>query len=545
MPLHFLHLGRPRAAAAAGLIAGLVSFTPSPTHAQAHDHVGTVDFQISCAPAVSMDFDRAVAMLHHMMYEQSRAMFAQIAERDPACAMAEWGVAMTMVQPLWHNPTPEDLRRGAQAIERAQALGPRTARERALVAATAALYRDPEEGGWWPRLQRWADAMAQARRDHPDDVEIGAFYALAELAAAQAADDRMAYHGRAATALLAIHERVPAHPGAIHYTIHANDVTERASQSLDVVKSYEGIAPSVPHALHMPTHIFVRLGDWPQVIEWNRKSADAALQYPVGDRISLHYPHAMDYLLYAHLQRGDDAAAGEVLRRTLAQGPYEDGFATAFHLAAMPARYAVERRAWREAAAVEVRAPAYVAWDRFSWAEALDWFARGLGAAHTGQLVAAHEAEARMAALRDHATRADERAFAQYIEIDRRILSGFIARAEGKVDTAVARLRAAVDLERTIQKHPVTPGAVLPASEALGDLLTDLQRPREALAAYEASLQAWPARYQSLVGAVRAAQAADMPGKAQQYARQLLQVVGDAPSDREGVRMAKAVVARR
>jgi len=496
-------------------------------------NIGTVDFQVSCDASVQGDFDRAVALLHHMMYERSRAEFEAIARRDPACAMAHWGIAMTLFHPLWHSPPAEDLQRGWAAVRQAQQLKPATEREQALLAATAAFYAEPEAGEWWPRLRRWAVEMEKARERHPQDVEIAAFYALSQLAAGQVADDRMAHHARAATVLLQIHERVPRHPGATHYTIHANDVTGRAGESLDIVRAYDEIAPSVPHALHMPTHIFVRLGAWPDVIEWNRKSAAAALRFPAGDRISLHYPHAMDYLIYAHLQRGEDGKARAVLVETLQGGKYEDDFASVFHLAAMPARYAIERRAWDEAAEITPRTPGYLSWDTYPWAEALSWFARGLGAARTGDMATARESEARMAELRDRATEAGEQAFASYIEIDRLILSSALKQATGDMEGAVAALREAAELEGTVQKHPVTPGAVLPPYEALGDLLVELEKPAEALAAYESSLELWPSRYNSLLGAARAARDAGMSEKAADYYTRLLDVVGD--SERSGV----------
>jgi hypothetical protein len=311
----------------------------------------------------------------------------------------------------------------------------------------------------------------------------------------------------------------------VHYTIHANDVTGREGTSLDIVRSYDQIAPSVPHALHMPTHIFVRLGDWPGVIEWNVKSAEAALKLPAGDRISLHYPHAMDYLLYAHLQRRELDAARAVLAETLGREKYEADHASAFHLAAMPARFAIERRAWAEAATLEPRTPAYVEWDRYVWAEALVWFGRGLGAAHTGDPARAGEALERMAALRDRAKAAGEQNFAAYIEIDRLILEGAIAQAAGGAAEAVALTRKAAELEGQVQKHPVTPGAVLPPYEALGELLLGL-RPADALAAFEASLERWPARYNSLAGAARAARAAGDAAKAAGYEGKLAQLTG-------------------
>ena len=264
--------------------------------------LGAVHFDVSCAAEVSDSFDRAIALLHHMQYEESRVAFERIAEADPECGMAHWGVAMTLFQPLWpERPGPEALRRGWEEVRRAQELGTGTDREADLVTAAEAFFRDPESAEWWTRIQRWSEAMSRAYEARPDDIETGALYALSQLAAGQVAPDRMTYHSRAAEVLLSVYERVPTHPGAIHYTIHANDVGTRAGRSLDVVRSYGEIAPAVPHALHMPTHIFVRLGEWPDVIEWNRKSSAAALRFPAADGISHHYPHAIDYLVYAYL----------------------------------------------------------------------------------------------------------------------------------------------------------------------------------------------------------------------------------------------------
>jgi tetratricopeptide (TPR) repeat protein len=538
------------AAAASTALLILAAFAAEPLPAQeaehAHPRLGEVDFQVSCAPVVRADFDRAVALLHHMTYEQARARFEEIARRDPDCAMAHWGIAMTLFQPLWPaRPGPDVRRRGWEAARRAAELGPPTERERALVAAVEAFYRDPDADAWWPRIRRWHEAMREAHRARPDDPETGAFYALSEVAVGAQADDPLAHNETAAGILARIHARAPEHPGAIHYTIHANDVAGREGESLDVVRRYEAIAPGVPHALHMPTHIFVRLGEWPEVIEWNRRSADAALRHPAGDRISLHYSHALDYLLYSHLQRGEDARAEAVLNEVRSRSPHQEDFASAFHLAMMPARYAVERRAWTEAAGLRPRTPDYLAWDRYAWAEASSWFARGLGAAHTGEPGGAREAEARMRVLRDGARSAGEEGFATYIEIDRLILAGVLAHAEGDAETAVERMREAAALEATIQKHPITPGALLPPYEALGDLLAELGRPEEARRAYERSLEVWPRRYNSLLGAARAATAAgDARGAAAHY-RELLAVTDGARTDRAGVGEARAFLAER
>lgn len=527
-----------------GAILTMLLLTASQAAAQAgaaHEHdLGEVHFGVSCAPDVQPEFDRAVALLHHMMYEDARRTFEAVAEHDPDCAMAHWGIATTLFQPLWPTrPSGEDLGRGWEEVQRARALGPASERERNLVAATEGFFREPETADWATRVQRWAAGMEAAYEAHPDDDETAAFYALSQLALGTVAGDRMARNERAAEVLLAIHEEAPNHPGAIHYTIHANDVDTRAGESLEVVRSYSGIAPSVPHALHMPTHIFVRLGEWPDVIDWNRRSADAALEVDAGGGVSHHYPHATDYLLYAYLQRGDDEQARSVLEETLSKKRFQDSFISAFHLASIPARYAVERRAWGEAAALEPGTPATLSWDRYPWPEAITWFAQGLGAARSDELAAAREAESRMTALHQRAEEAGERDLATYIEVDRLVLAGWIARAEGDDGTAVERIRAAAELEGTVQKHPVTPGALYPPYEALGDLLLELDRHEEALAAYEASLETWPKRYNSLLGAARAAAALGQADVAERYYQELLEVAAD-DSKRPGLEEARA-----
>lgn len=533
------------------LLGGLLALSAPSTAAgqeTGHDHgeIGVVDFRASCDPGVQDDFDHAVALLHHMMYQQARQAFAQIAEQHPECAIAHWGIATTLFQPLWPaRPDAKARQRGWEAVQRTKEHGALTGRERALVSATHAFFQDPEKDEWWPRIRRWASAMEEAYRQHPDDAEIAAFYALSQLAVGQIADDRAAHNARAAEVLANIHQEEPLHPGASHYTIHANDIAGRAGESPEIVQAYDEIAPSVPHALHMPSHIHVRLGEWPQVIEWNRKSAEAALRFPAGDRVSLHHAHALDYLLYARLQRGEDAKASSLLEELRSQDqPYEEGFISAYHLAVTPARYAVERRAWEEAVSIQPRAPEYLAWDEYWWPEALSWFAQGLGAVHTDDLMTARTAEQRMAELRDRARTADEAAFAASIEIDRLILSGRIAQAEGDTGGAVARMEEAAALEQTVEKNPVAPGALLPPYEALGDLLLEQKRPREAWDAYEESLTIWPNRYRSLLGAARAARAAGQTERARQHYERLLEITAGADTDRSSVQEAREFVNR-
>jgi tetratricopeptide (TPR) repeat protein len=491
--------------------------------------LGTVDFGVSCSEAVQPAFDRALSFLHHMMYEQARAAFDEIVDADPDCAMAHWGVATTLFQPLWPTrPSADELRRGWEEIQTAKAEAPATERERHLVAATEAFFREPETADWWTRIERWADAMEAAYRAQPEDPDTAALYALSRLALAPTADDRAPLHAEAETVLRGVYDEVPTHPGAIHYTIHANDAADRADRSLDIVKSYGEIAPEVPHALHMPSHIFVRVGAWPEVVEWNRRSADAALKHPAGDAVSHHFLHAADYLLYAFLQRGADERAAAVLDEAMAQSNHQPSFISAFHAAAMPARYAVERREWAAAAALEPRSPDYLPWDQALWAEGMTWLARGLGSVHTGDLEGAREAEARLATLRDQATAGGEPAFATYIEIDRLILAGWLARAQGEAEEAVELISSAAELEGTVEKHPVTPGALLPPYEALGDLLLDLDRPEEALEAYRASSEVWPGRFNTLLGAARAAAASGDEAAAEDYYGALLELAADS-----------------
>ena len=511
----------------AALVLGLLVICTGPAQGQEANHQGTelgaVNFNASCS---AQEFDHALAFFHHMQYEESRAAFERIVQADSECGMAHWGIAMTLFQPLWPTrPGPEALRRGWEEVQKAQDLGTGSDRDANLLSAAEAFFRDPETADWWTRIRSWSEAMDRAYRESPQDMETAALYALSQLAAGQVAPNRLAYHSRAAEVLLSLYEREPTHPGAIHYTIHANDVDTRATKSLEVVRSYAEIAPAVPHALHMPTHIFVRLGEWPDVIDWNRKAADAALRFPAPDGISNHYAHALDYLVYAYLQRGEDEQALAVIEEISAKDePFQGTFTSAFHLAAMPARYAVERRAWNEALALTPRTPTSVKWERFWWAESVSWFARGLGAAHTGDVSEAERSDRRMGELRNAARAGGEEGFANYIEIDRLLLAAWRAHVAGESQLALDLVGSAVQLESRTQKHPVTPGALWPSQEALGDLLLDLGRAEEALSAYARSLATWPARFNSILGAARAARAANLEDQAQHHYRQLLEV---------------------
>ncbi|HEU5058170.1 MAG TPA: hypothetical protein VFU21_16675, partial [Kofleriaceae bacterium] len=326
--------------------------------------LGRAHLRISCDAAVQGDFDRALALLHHMTYTQARAGFEAVAARDPRCAMAHWGIAMTLFQPLWPTrPGRAELEAGQRAAERARALAPAAPRERGHIAAVAAFFQDPASEDYWARVDRWEAALARLHREAPDDSEVTAFYGLALLATARPGPS-MDEHSRLALALLVpLLRRHPDHPGAMHYIIHADDVPGRERDNLDVVRRYEEVAPDNPHAQHMPTHIYTRLGDWDGVVRGNLRAAEAALRHPAGARGELvwdEFPHAIEYLVYAYLQQGADRRAAAAIERLLATPNLEPTAKTAFHLASTRARHALERRAWREAAALVPREPPVV-----------------------------------------------------------------------------------------------------------------------------------------------------------------------------------------
>lgn len=507
---------------------------------------GQVNFLISCSSEARREFARAVMLLHHMTYPEARARFERVAAIDPTCAMAQWGIAMTFFQPLWPTrPGPEDLRRGWDAVEAAHRLAPPTARERLFVAAMDSFYRAPDSPDYWSRIRRWAHGTEVIHAAFPDDPEAAAFHALALLANAPANTVSRVHADSAAALLVGILARNPKHPGAMHYLIHANDMPGREHDSLEIVRRYETVAPDNPHALHMPTHIHSRLGDWDAVIAGNVRAADAALQYHSGDHGQFvwdEFPHAIEYLVYGYLQEGADeraAAAWTRLRETAALQP---SFKTAFHFASVPARYALERRDWVEAAHTEARVPAMLAWDQFPWPEAIAWFARGLGAAHLGRLDVARQAVTRIAELESAADRMGEDLFTRQIRILRLEADGWLAHAAGHPDSSIALLREAVDLESSTPKHAVTPGPTLPALELLGDLYLERNEPALALAAFRASLEHYPRRFNSLLGAARAAGAAADAGLARSYYRQLLKVAGQG-TRREAIEEARAGLA--
>lgn len=496
----------------------------------AHDRhgLGDVDFAISCSAQARAQFNQAVALLHHMTYPQARAEFERVATTDPQCAMAHWGIAMTLFQPLWPTrPSPQALQRGWDAVQKAKQLQPSTDRERLFVEAVEAFFLEPSSADYWLRIRRWEAAMEKAHRALPDDVEASAFYALAHLATSRSDTISRANADHAAGILLAEFERHPNHPGIMHYLVHANDVPTRERESLNVTRRYDAVAPSNAHALHMPTHIYTRLGDWDGVVRGNVRAAVAALEVPAGERGELvwdEYPHAVEYLVYAYLQQAADDSAAAWMRRLRSTGNLEPTFKTAFHLVSTQARYTLERRDWRAAHEVVPRTPVGLAWDRFWWPEAIAQFTTGLGAVHLGKDAEAGAASARLDTLERATREAREELFARTIKVMRLELDAWRANADGDQEGAVTLMRAAADLEAATPKHAVTPGPTMPALELLGDLLIEQKRPAEALAAYRNALRSYPNLFNSVLGAARAARAAKDSAQARKYYEQLLKL---------------------
>ncbi len=485
--------------------------------------LGTVELPATCAEAANPLLEQGLALLHHMTYEGAREAFAAATAADPECGVGYWGQAMTFIHPLWSDPPTEALfERGRELLATAQSRGPHSDRLKAYVSAAEAYYasgRGPTETA---NLAAFEKGWERVHRQYPDDPEAACFYALARLGTADPRDKTYASQRAAAEIVEQVLARVPDHPGGHHYLIHASDYPPLAAQALEVARSYGRIAPAVPHALHMPTHIFTRLGLWSEAIDWNRNSAAAALHHPVDGAVSMHHLHALDYQAYAHLQRGEDAAAEAVAAGMRAlKGPFQAEVATPYTFAALPARLVLERQRWAEAAALEPRVPAALPWEKFPAVEAITHFARALGAARSGDPEGARQAIARLAELRDAAA-VSSAYWAHQVDVQRVAAEAWLLKAEGRAEEALATLSRAAEMEASTEKHPVTPGEVLPVRELLADLLFEMGRFAEAQAAYEATLERSPGRLNSLYGAGRAAEAAGDGATAARYYRLLL-----------------------
>ncbi len=502
--------------------------------------VGKVDFQITCSPDAQSRFNRSLALLHHMMYRQAKKEFKAVAGLDPDCAMAYWGVAMTLFHPLWAPPTEDELRRGSEAVKKAESLRPATKRERDYIAAVKAFYDDWKNKAHPRRIAAWEKAQEIVHKDYPGDIDAGALYALAHLATAPKADKNFTHQKESGELLERLRVKAPEHPGLFHYAIHAYDNPKFASRAMEVAREYHKLAPNVPHAQHMPSHIFVRMGMWSNTIEWNTRSAAAAEEQSEGGVLSLHYIHAMDYLMYAYLQRGQDKMALNTLETINRVEKYQDSFASAYGIAAAQARYPLELRRWEEAARLSLRTHSTFPWDKYPWHEAITYFARGLGSARSGDTSAALKAMEKISTLYELSLTAGEDYWAVLVKAQQKTVDAWIAFSKGQKDRALKVMHEAADLEDSVDKHPVTPGAVLPARELLGDMLMLSGKPNQAIDAYEATLRISPNRFNSLYGAGKAAESAGELDKAKSYYASLVQVTMGVDSDRPGIMHAKA-----
>jgi len=479
-----------------------------PAGEHVHDHpipgkLGTVLFPTSCKPAVQAEFLRAVALLHSFAYSAAEKSFSNVTAKDPNCAIAHWGIAMTYFHELWDPPIQNDgLTRGRDEIQRAQHIGGGSDREQRFVRALALFYdQDPGSVPYRVRVSKYESAMGELAGAYPDDAESQVFYALSLLASASPLDKTHMKQKRAAKILNPLFRAYPHHPGIAHYLIHACDNQEMAPLGLNAARAYSKIAPSAPHALHMPSHIFTRLGMWQESIASNQAARFAAHdQGDIGEEL-----HAMDYLVYAYLQEGREREADEVIQQLKAMPTLDEReFKIAYAAAAMPVRYILERRQWNDAATIAppAGAPPHVI--------AVAVWAEALGLARSGHPA---EARTRIEKLRqlEQQLRASGAEYGEYwakqVEIQALEASAWSAQAEGKTDEARNLLRMAADEEDAIEKLPVTPGPVIPAREQLGDLLLEQNQPRLALKEFQIALLNAPKRRGALTGVARASQA--------------------------------------
>ena len=529
------------------LLFGVCTALAPPAVAQ-HEHpagdpakLGKVSFPVSCETSVQPQFSNAVAMLHSFWYEKASETFRAVAEKDPTCGMAYWGIAMTYYHQIWQAPGPADLKAGSAAVETAKSAGSKTQRERDYIAAIEMFYKDADKLDHRTRALAYEKAMDQLQTRYPDDHEAAIFHALALDAIAPPADKTHANQKKCGAILEPLFVEQPEHPGIAHYIIHCYDYPPLAERALDAARRYAQIAPDSPHALHMPSHIFTRLGLWQESIDSNLASAASAQRNNApGNEL-----HAKDYLIYAYLQGAQDRAAKKALEMPppgRADDPQYMNWLYA--MGTSPARYAVERHRWAEAAALPVPANTFPG-GRWAWTEANLHFARALGASHTGQTEAARREVQQLTFLRDTLAQSNDNYWADQVDIQRETATAWITLAQGKREEALAQMRSAADHEDKTDKHNVTPGVILPARELLGDMLLELNQPAEAMVEFEATLRTAPNRFNALAGSARAAKLSGDNAKAKTYYARLLSLCEHADGDRPALQDARSLLAQK
>jgi tetratricopeptide (TPR) repeat protein len=534
----------------AGLLALLCALLTATSSAQEHQHafgekLGAVHFATSCNDGAQKEFDRAVALLHSFQFSNAIQGFQAALGNDSTCGIAEWGIALSQ----WSNPfaagmkDKSQLEAGRHSAERGQTIGAKTERERAYIAAVTRLYSDFETTAQRARLLAYRDAMADLATRYHDDHEAQIFYALSLAASEEPTDKTYAARLKAGAILEKLLEQEPDHPGLAHYIIHTYDVPPLAAQALKAARRYSEIAPDAPHALHMPSHTFTRTGYWQDSIDSNVAAAAAAKR----ENQTAEELHATDYQTYAYLQTGQDEAVRRVLDSlpeiasrfdpkvvvSGAAGPSAGYFA----LAAIPARFALERQDWQQAARLQPHVTP------FPYTEAMTWFARGLGAARLGQAPTAHESVAALTQIRERLSQAGENYWARQVEIQQHAVEAWAALAEGKKEEALRQMKTAAEQEDGTEKSAITPGPLAPARELLGEMLLEMKEPAKALDQFEQTLKKEPRRFRSLYGAAHAAQLSNNLEASQKYFRELLEVCSraDKPGRPEVLEAKKAI----
>lgn len=508
------------------------------------EQLGKVNFPVSCRGAAQKEFNRAMALFHSFWFDPAKKSFAKVLEHDPACGMAYWGIAvMSMGNPFAWPPNPNAMKAAAAAVGEAQRVGAKSSRERDYIAALATFFQDWETADYRTRVVALEKAMGALAAKYPKDTEAQILYALFLNVTAVPTDKTFTNQLKAAAILEPLFKKYPKHPGVAHYLIHTYDYAELAERGLPAARAYARIAPSVPHALHMPSHIFSRLGLWPEMIESNRASYRAAqseLQASTLGVGTYDALHAMDYMVFAHLQQAQDKAAKQLLDEVVAIRKVNvENFVAAYAFAAIPARFALERGDWNQAAALELLPPD-LAWSKFPQAEAILVFARGLGAARAGDVAAARKDVERLQALKEAMISAKMDYWAGQTDFQIKTVTAWIALAEDRSDEAVRRMREAADAEDASDKHPVTPGNVAPFRQLLGEMLLALDRPAEAFVEFERSLKRDPNRFRNIYGAARAAEASGDRTAARQYYARLQALVAHRDTDRPELAQAKS-----
>lgn len=532
-----------------------------------HEHgasqeAGRVSFTVSCNPQAQRQFNRAVAWLHSFEYQEAEKAFTKVTELDPRCGMAYWGVAMSNYHPLWAPPTANELQRGTSAMEKAKTTGGGSQRERDYIAAIDIFYKDAATLDHRKRAFAYSDAMKQLHQRYPSDREAGVFYALTLVATGMMSNDkRYLKEKEAAQILKRVQAREPQHPGVAHYIIHGYDYPALAQLALPAARSYAKFAPASSHAQHMPSHIFTRLGLWQEAINSNLDSRSSAKAHAVRHRMTGAWDqqlHAMDYLAYAYLQGAQDKKAWGVFEELMKIPSVEpQSFIVAYSATAIPARYALERRRWDEAAKLAVpqndnssgasgaSSPLKsFPWQRFQWAVAHLHYARAIGAARSGDAASARGDVEKLSAIQQALVEVKGAYdWGKQVEIARLVASAWVAYAEGKHEESLKLMRSAADLDDATDKHPVTPGAILPAREQLGELLLELKQPTVALQEFETSLRTAPNRFNGLCGAARAAKLASDQRKARTYYAKLVELTRHADGVRPEIEEAKSFLA--